>query len=441
MLTACANHSVVSENMKKTTLCQESAGETESYCTTLVPLCDLYDAQWENQGQSALGSPSSSLSPAATFKDGSIASLSANKSNRTCAELSMNSSSDGYGKQHLKTSFSRSSMFCTSLYVSSSSSSETRNRHGYPPFLPHPSLTKQLSYDERQSKKLVEESSNLSVECTGDGSYGTNCASEDVEATEQLELQFLSDQLDIAINGNGENPRIDDIYETPQDSLRSNSELTSDQPHASCPTPLHSLPCQISTDSAVHKPRMRWTQELHECFMEAVNKLEGPEKATPKGVLKLMNVEGLTIYHVKSHLQKFRLAKYIPEIKEERKASSSEEQKSASSSSNESNGKRRCSIQVSEALRMQMEVQKQLHEQLEVQKELQLRIEEHARYLQKILDEQMKAGIEIVLPKSLSEPIDAQMVPNLDKHEPVEDIIQQEPSPKRIRSKEKKESL
>lgn len=92
----------------------------------------------------------------------------------------------------------------------------------------------------------------------------------------------------------------------------------------------------LSTDA---KPRLKWTPELHQRFIEAVNQLGGADskhtnkeerkiitakfaslsrkfvlpsqliqnfhlsEATPKSVMRLMGIPGLTLYHLKSHLQ------------------------------------------------------------------------------------------------------------------------------------------
>ncbi|XP_015060321.1 two-component response regulator ARR2 [Solanum pennellii] len=58
--------------------------------------------------------------------------------------------------------------------------------------------------------------------------------------------------------------------------------------------------------SSLKKPRVVWSVELHQQFVQAVHQL-GIDKAVPKKILELMNVPGLTRENVASHLQKYRL--------------------------------------------------------------------------------------------------------------------------------------
>ncbi|XP_010485819.1 PREDICTED: myb family transcription factor PHL13-like isoform X2 [Camelina sativa] len=147
------------------------------------------------------------------------------------------------------------------------------------------------------------------------------------------------------------------------------------------------LNAKTPASSMTSKQRMRWTPELHEAFVEAVNQLGGGERATPKAVLKLINSPGLTIYHVKSHLQKYRKARYKPELSENKEEPPVKNLKTVEDIKSLD---LKTSIEITEALRLQMKVQKQLHEQLEIQRSLQLRIEEQGRYLQMMIEKQQK---------------------------------------------------
>ncbi|XP_022776849.1 myb family transcription factor PHL8-like [Durio zibethinus] len=143
--------------------------------------------------------------------------------------------------------------------------------------------------------------------------------------------------------------------------------------------------------SADAKPRLKWTPELHQRFVEAINQLGGADKATPKSLMRVMGISGLTLYHLKSHLQKYRLGKSqqaencLSNKQDDYREIQSSNGNFSSDMSDGTQNQTNESLQIAQALQMQMEVQMKLHEQIEVQRHLQLRIEAQGKYLQTVL--------------------------------------------------------
>ncbi|XP_031096462.1 transcription factor HHO3-like isoform X2 [Ipomoea triloba] len=69
----------------------------------------------------------------------------------------------------------------------------------------------------------------------------------------------------------------------------------------------HSHSSKTLNKQEQRKPRRCWSPELHQGFVDALDKLGGAQAATPKQIREIMNVDGLTNDEVKSHLQKYRL--------------------------------------------------------------------------------------------------------------------------------------
>ena len=100
----------------------------------------------------------------------------------------------------------QSSMFCTIFYLSPSASSENYQHIGNPPFLPHP-----LAYNQCISSSNSLESPLLlggDIADKYDKGFSGLLMKGSLMVTKLLEVWYLSEELDIPVSKNGENPNL-----------------------------------------------------------------------------------------------------------------------------------------------------------------------------------------------------------------------------------------
>ncbi|CAL5404057.1 unnamed protein product [Camellia sinensis] len=232
---------------------------------------------------------------------------------------------------------------------------------------------------------------------------GVMASQEHVKRTDWQEWAHQSISVDDALDLDSNWSDIPDDISVPDPKpkvIEPPTDVFAHQPqvHLHHPIPSGEI-CPVASPLSLatqNKTRMRWTPELHEAFVEAVNKLGGSERVS--------YTEGCPEAHECGNPDHLSCKKPPPESSEgmsERNLTPIEEITSLDL---------KASMGITEALRVQMEVQKQLHEQLEagltlwtmvepqckscvligIQRKLQLRIEEQGRNLQMMFEKQKK---------------------------------------------------
>lgn len=218
------HHSIISVTKN-----ESNKGVSQSCCSALSPIHNFQtECQSLSTGEYPFPHPSPFIRKESLSSPNRMQASTVVPKENGLISTSDSPISPGSHFQHSKGGFSRSSVFCTSLYLSSSASSETHPQIGNFPFLPHPRTFNQSvsavdstkssllfsedmgnAYQEEHSESLMKGFLNF-PEDASDGSFpGVTCMGEHLGLNEHLELQFLSDELDIDITDHGENPRLD----------------------------------------------------------------------------------------------------------------------------------------------------------------------------------------------------------------------------------------